>query len=353
MPILCGSEDQCTSDRIQLLAVHDVRDALAQFELISQGTAQNRHFVACTWSELPDLPGLIDDVIQRMGETAGRLWPHWYGVTLPRNGNIDELLAAVSHSPLYHDGIGSALMAPWLQAAAARCESVRLPLPAGFSKAAHLRQLALAVAPNGLEFLLCTDSISPPPKSLYGLARATEWIAQETGCEVSVLVPHQIADSLELDSISFSSSPLESIPSDPPTPERHEEAEKAACVVWPIQGRPHPNSPGEQLLAERIEKDERLRGLFEFNIKIQTVCHHTFQVDLVWRSGKVIVEVDGYHWHSCPTAFSSDRHRDYELLISGYLTLRLPHNEVMNDVETVIRKINDVVRFRHHERSAT
>ena len=143
MPILCGSQDQCTSDRIRLLAVHDVRDVLAQFERTSHRTAQNRHVVACTWSELPDLPGLIDDVIQRMGETAGRLWPHWYGVTLPRNDNIDKLLAAVSHSPLYRDGIGSALMAPWLQAAATRCESVRLPLPAGFSKAAHLRQLAL------------------------------------------------------------------------------------------------------------------------------------------------------------------------------------------------------------------
>ena len=186
MPTLCGFQDPCTSDRIRLLAVHNVREALAQYALTSQGTDQTKQFVACIWSELPDLPGLIDDVIQRMGETAGRLWPHWYGVTLPRNGNIEELMAAVSHSPLNHDGVGSALMLPWLQAAATRCESARLPLPAGYSKAAHLRQLAFALAPSALEFLLCTDSISPPPKSLYGLARAAEWIAQETGREVNV-----------------------------------------------------------------------------------------------------------------------------------------------------------------------
>ena len=158
MPTLCGFQDPCTSDRIRLLAVHNVREALAQYALTSQGTDQTKQFVACIWSELPDLPGLIDDVIQRMGETAGRLWPHWYGVTLPRNGNIEELMAAVSHSPLNHDGVGSALMLPWLQAAATRCESARLPLPAGYSKAAHLRQLAFALAPSCASSFCCAPT---------------------------------------------------------------------------------------------------------------------------------------------------------------------------------------------------
>jgi very-short-patch-repair endonuclease len=84
-----------------------------------------------------------------------------------------------------------------------------------------------------------------------------------------------------------------------------------------------------------------------------TECHSVrtrfdteFLVDLVWADGKVIVEVDGYQYHSNRQAFSADRRRDYELTVSGYLVLRLPHDEVMDDVELALEKIRDMVHFR-------
>jgi very-short-patch-repair endonuclease len=352
MPLLSGAQDQSTSERIRLLAVDHLRDALVQLQEDTESADQTTHVVACIWSKLPDLSRLLDDVVQRMGETAQRLWPHWYGVTLPRSHNIDDLLAAVSRSSSIDAGSTLALMPPWLQAAAARCEARRPPLPKGFSKAVHLRQLAAALAPSELEFLLCADSPTPASNSLHGFARAAEWIAQETRRKVSVLVPRHLADAPELDCIScFTPVPRVDRPA-PSPPEHVDHAEKAGCVVWPVQGHPHPNSPGEQLLAERIETAESLRGLFEYNIKIETVHGRTFSVDLVWRAGRVIVEVDGYHWHSSSTAFSNDRYRDYELLISGYLVLRLPHSEVLQDVEMAVSKIQDVVNFRRHDRSA-
>jgi very-short-patch-repair endonuclease len=60
----------------------------------------------------------------------------------------------------------------------------------------------------------------------------------------------------------------------------------------------------------------------------------------------LVVEVDGYYWHSSPSAFSRDRQRDFELAVAGHLVLRLPHDEVIADVENAVEKIRTLVRFR-------
>ena len=55
-----------------------------------------------------------------------------------------------------------------------------------------------------------------------------------------------------------------------------------------------------------------------------------------------------YTVHSSIDAFSSDRQRDYELLVSGYLVLRLPHDEVLDNVEFALSKIRRVAALRQH-----
>jgi len=67
-------------------------------------------------------------------------------------------------------------------------------------------------------------------------------------------------------------------------------------------------------------------------------------VDLLWRAGRLVIEIDGYRIHSGRTAFGHDRQRDYELLLSGYHVLRLTHDEVITDVARVLEKIHNVVR---------
>jgi len=100
------------------------------------------------------------------------------------------------------------------------------------------------------------------------------------------------------------------------------------------------------LLARRLEGDAMLAGLFRFNIRVMTRYENQYLVDLVWTEGKVVVEVDGYQFHSDRHAFSLDRRRDYELTVSGYLVLRLPHDEIIEDVVLAVEKIRDLVRFR-------
>jgi very-short-patch-repair endonuclease len=50
---------------------------------------------------------------------------------------------------------------------------------------------------------------------------------------------------------------------------------------------------------------------------------HGYQVDVLWPDQKLIVELDGYTYHSTRRAFERDRARDAALLTAGYRTLRV------------------------------
>ena len=69
------------------------------------------------------------------------------------------------------------------------------------------------------------------------------------------------------------------------------------------------------------------------------------RVDLLWREGRVVVELDGPD-HQEDFKFANDRHRDFELLVAGYLVLRITNNQVQTDLQRAIEKIRAVVRFR-------
>ena len=178
-----------------------------------------------------------------------------------------------------------------------------------------------------------------------GLARAAEWLAQSTSARVLVLVPSALATSSELDSINFGAIHWTRPDSGPQGAMPEEQKDR----VWPTVGRPHPFSPGEQLLAARLASDAGLAGLFAHNAFLRSRHGHSFLVDLLWAEGKVVVEIDGYQYHSGRIAFAADRQRDYELTVSGYLVLRLPHDEVLRDVKLCLEKIRTLVRFRRSQ----
>ena len=47
-----------------------------------------------------------------------------------------------------------------------------------------------------------------------------------------------------------------------------------------------------------------------------------YEVDAVWPDARLIVELDGWEFHSSRTAFESDRDRDAETLLAGFATVR-------------------------------
>src|SRR5204862_3557790 len=79
-------------------------------------------------------------------------------------------------------------------------------------------------------------------------------------------------------------------------------------------------SEAERLLLDLVRK----AGLPEpeVNVRVGSVV-----VDFLWRSRRVIAELDGYAFHSHVMAFGTDRRRTYALHLEGYLFLRFtwPH----------------------------
>jgi len=102
----------------------------------------------------------------------------------------------------------------------------------------------------------------------------------------------------------------------------------------------------EETLAARMEEDAELRGLFEPNVLVLTVFQTAPRVDFVWRSGRLIVEIDSFHFHSSPDGFADDRQRDYETGVSGYVTLRLTDREIAADIHLAVQKIRRYVQLR-------
>ena len=61
----------------------------------------------------------------------------------------------------------------------------------------------------------------------------------------------------------------------------------------------------------------------ETNVKVEG-----FEVDLLWRAGRLIVEVDGFTFHSSRTAFERDRRRDATLNAAGYRVVRVTWQQI-------------------------
>jgi len=65
-----------------------------------------------------------------------------------------------------------------------------------------------------------------------------------------------------------------------------------------------------------------------------------YEVDALWPSARVVVELDGYAFHRTREAFERDRVRDGALQLAGYRVLRVTHRRLERDAAAIV----DVVR---------
>lgn len=318
---------------------------------IGDGPSSTR-LVSVVFDRLPNLEPLIDAIVGKLAEVAQALWPEWYYDLLPfadiarATFTFENRLAeAVQRArPLRQPPLLS-----WVTDAKRLASEGQPPLVEGVSRAVQAAQLAMAIGPRDLFLALGLLGEGTSRGRLLGLSRAAEWLGRTTGARILVVVPEAVSRSSELDGISF-----DPLPAPRPAGSASPSAVEVATVrVWPVIGRPHPYSPGEQLLALRLTQDTTLGGLFKFNVPVLTRFENRFLVDLLWPEGRVVVEVDGYEHHSNRLTFGNDRRRDYELTVSDYLVLRLPHDEVIQDVEIAVEKIRDLVQFRRSKGGPT
>jgi very-short-patch-repair endonuclease len=74
-----------------------------------------------------------------------------------------------------------------------------------------------------------------------------------------------------------------------------------------------------------------------------TVSGH--EVDFVWRSARLVAEVDGYAFHNSARSFAADRRRDADLAAAGYRVVRFTWDDLTSDrLAAVVRLAQALVR---------
>lgn len=64
-----------------------------------------------------------------------------------------------------------------------------------------------------------------------------------------------------------------------------------------------------------------------------------YEVDLLWREARLVVELDGRAWHDTAEAFERDRRRDATLTARGWRVLRFSWRQVVNEPRWVVATI--------------
>lgn len=333
--------------QVRLLLTPNVTASMTQIESFRSAWPYPGKVLMHTWDHLPEHQGIIEDVLKLCAHSALAIWPAWYGaqnLLRPTHGSQSEAQFNTDAACDYLQQQHQHLSLPWIKASIRRCQQAQIPLLSSFPRALQLSQLSLSIDPKDLLLILGIKEEQPTDHSLLSFARAVLWIAKESNARVAIVLSKDLSLHPSLESIQYGALDLFVAPTSPQS--GIDQPSQGEHTIWPIQGKPHPFSPGEQALAKRLAGDHELAKLFYFNQTLKTIRDSKYTVDLVWPDGKLVVEIDGYRHHGNSYAFEVDRHRDYELMISGYLVLRLTHNEVERDIELVIEKIRDMVRFR-------
>jgi very-short-patch-repair endonuclease len=63
------------------------------------------------------------------------------------------------------------------------------------------------------------------------------------------------------------------------------------------------------------------------------VMMDTYEVDFLWREQRLIVETDGFEFHSSRQQFESDRRRDAELAARGFTVIRITWRQLVDEPE--------------------
>jgi hypothetical protein len=70
------------------------------------------------------------------------------------------------------------------------------------------------------------------------------------------------------------------------------------------------------------------------------------EVDALWPTERVIVELDGAAVHRTAKAFHEDRRRDAALAAEGYIVIRLTWQRVTQEAEAVIAELHRILASR-------
>jgi very-short-patch-repair endonuclease len=286
---------------------------------------------------------IVEQVIELFSNTVHRLWPTWFtdvSFAECRNDRLGRLAAAAIARRATVKFSGLSLT--WAEAATGLALDDRPPRVRGMLPAVELAQLALAIGGYGL--VLATEFEETSARSNpTAFVHALEWIAGHARCAVIALFPVLPPHEPPFDRILFGARVVTEADQD----RIADVAPERTAEIWlaPWLGSPHPLSETEQRLEKALRADAELAPLFGCNQFVETARGSRPKVDFVWTKGRFVVELDGYGSHGNRAAFMYDRHRDYELTLSGYTVLRLANDEIAQDIGKAVEKIRDIVHL--------
>ncbi len=354
------------------------------------------------WQTVPRLDEELDLLLMAIADAALSLWPQWYSSVEERFELVDRAKwprAEVECRLARAQGAVSGVSGAWFRRAWSACQEGRRPVLKGVPSAEQLRQLALALDPQGPLLVLTIAAEQSPRTRVLALARAAEWLAAQARTMTVLVVPESWQDYRELDCVNYgalhwdawraaqvaagSEAAAARTASEALEPPAADEVLGTAdevfgtadevfgtvdevfgtadevfgtvepvlgdaprVVVEPAIGMPHPGSKVERKLYEHLMSDAELRELFRFNVRVFGFGDQPYYVDLHWPEGRLVVEIDGDD-HRGMLKFRDDRERDYRLLLAGFTVLRVTNSEVIERVMDVLEKIRSVVCHCH------
>ncbi|MCW2994312.1 MAG: hypothetical protein JWQ18_1807 [Conexibacter sp.] len=121
----------------------------------------------------------------------------------------------------------------------------------------------------------------------------------------------------------------------------------------------HPRQPGRRTLTSVLD---RLEGTGAADLRSRTevamlqLCDDFglpwplanvpiagYTVDFHWPGTDLIVETDGFSYHSMPTVFESDRDRDQLLVLAGYRVIRFTYNQLTRGRRRSAQRLRDLL----------
>jgi very-short-patch-repair endonuclease len=325
-------------------------DGLALRELVDgaeQDIPDDRRALFVRLRPAGSVEAYVEQVIAALAETAMRLWPIWFS-DVSFAMCCDDALGRHASGVIAREAArrASGVSCSWAETAAHIALAGRSPRVPGVLPAVEVAQLSLAISRVGLVIVADVSALAEAP-SAAALAHALEWTAQHSRAAVVALFAELPSFDSPLDRILYGACRVIN-DADGGAFVSELKAREGIGSTWlaPWRGAPHPLSEIEQRLAAMLSDDTELAALFRFNWFVDTVRGSRPKVDLVWTDGRLVVELDGYSDHATRRAFIGDRHRDYELALSGYTVLRLANDEIVQDFGRAIEKIRDLVRLR-------
>ena len=120
------------------------------------------------------------------------------------------------------------------------------------------------------------------------------------------------------------------------------------------RGRPaqlDARSAAEATLHEALEATPATSGRFALNESLSVRFGPTAaEIDLLSRSDRIAIEIDGFHHFADPDCYRRDRRKDLLLQTQGFVVVRLLAEDVMRDVRSSVNAVCQALAYRLEDR---